>query len=44
MMKNPIEGMVFPLLVGGVSSILFQSHHGCKLYGQEAEVRVMGGE
>ena len=34
MMNDPVEGLVFPSLVGGVSSIHFQSHHGCKLHGQ----------
>lgn len=44
MMKDPIEGLVFPVLVGGVSSILFQSHHDCELHGQETAVRVKGGD
>lgn len=44
MMKSPIEGLVFQSLAGGVSSIHFQSYHGCNLYGQEAVVRVMGGD
>lgn len=43
MMKDPLEGLVFLSLVGGVSSIHFQSHHGCKLHAQEGVVRVMGG-